>query len=121
MRSVTGAVRVEGMDPAAVVAVARFGAKVEVGEEARVRVRAARRHVERISSGDRAVYGVNTGFGALANTRIAPEAGREVQRALLLSHAAGVGPFVEPEVVRAMMVIRAKTLAMGYSGVRARS
>ena len=77
------------MDPAAVVAVARSGAKVEVGEEARGRVRAARRHVERISSGERAVYGVNTGFGALANTRIAPEAGREVQRSLLLSHAPG--------------------------------
>jgi len=106
------------MDPAAVVAVARLGAKVEVGEEARGRVRAARRHVERISSGDRAVYGVNTGFGALANTRIAPEAGRELQRSLLLSHAAGVGPFVEPEVVRGMMAIRVKTLAAGLSGVR---
>ena len=106
------------MDPAAVVAVARFGTTVEVDEEARGRVRAARRHVERISSGDRAVYGVNTGFGALANTRIAPEAGRELQRSLLLSHAAGVGPFVEPEVVRGMMAIRVKTLAMGLSGVR---
>jgi histidine ammonia-lyase len=106
------------MDPAAVVAVARFGATVEVGEEARGRVRAARRHVEGISSGGRTVYGVSTGFGALANTRIAPEAGRELQRSLLLSHAAGVGPFVEPEVVRAMMAIRVKTLAMGLSGVR---
>ena len=84
------------MDPAAVVAVARFGAKVEVGEEARGRVRAARRHVEGISSGDRAVYGVNTGFGALANTRIAPGARQDLQRSLLLSHAAGVGPFVDP-------------------------
>ena len=106
------------MDPAAVVAVARFGATVEVGEEARGRVRAARRHVEGISSAGRTVYGVSTGFGALANTRIAPEAGRELQRSLLLSHAAGVGPFVEPEVVRAMMAIRVKTLAMGLSGVR---
>ncbi|MDP9440309.1 MAG: aromatic amino acid lyase, partial [Actinomycetota bacterium] len=110
---------VDGMeDPAAVVAVARFGATVEVGDEARGRIRAARRHVERISSGGRAVYGVNTGFGALANTRIAPEAGRELQRSLLLSHAAGVGPFVEPEVVRGMMAVRVKTLAMGLSGVR---
>jgi histidine ammonia-lyase len=106
------------MDPAAVVAVARSGGKVEVGEEARGRVRAARRHVERISSGERVVYGVNTGFGALANTRIAPEAGRELQRSLLLSHAAGVGPFVEPEVVRGMMAVRVKTLAAGHSGVR---
>ena len=118
MRFAARAVGVEGMDPAAVVAVARFGAKVEVGEEARGHVRAARRHVEGISSGDRAVYGVNTGFGALANTPIAPGARQDLQRSLLLSHAAGVGPFVEPEVVRGMMAIRVKTLAMGLSGVR---
>jgi len=111
-------VEVDGMDLAAVVAVARFGATVEVGEEARGRVRAARRHVEGISASGRTVYGVSTGFGALANTRIAPEAGRGLQRALLLSHAAGVGPFVEPEVVRGMMAIRVKTLATGLSGVR---
>ena len=106
------------MDPGSVVAVARRGAAVRLGEEVRVRVRAARRHVERISGGGRAVYGVNTGFGALANTRIRPEAGPELQRSLLRSHAAGVGPFVEPEVVRGMMAIRVKTLAMGLSGVR---
>ena len=106
------------MGPEAVVAVARLGAAVRLGEEERGRVRAARRHVERISGGRRAVYGVNTGFGALANTRIRPEAGRELQRSLLRSHAAGVGPFVEPEVVRGMMAIRVKTLAMGLSGVR---
>jgi histidine ammonia-lyase len=106
------------MGPEAVVAVARLGAAVRLGEEERGRVRAARRHVERISGGRRAVYGVNTGFGALANTRIRPEAGRELQRSLLRSHAAGAGPFVEPEVVRGMMAIRVKTLATGLSGVR---
>ncbi|WP_266096310.1 histidine ammonia-lyase [Rubrobacter tropicus] len=106
------------MDTEAVVAIARRGATVKVDEEARGRVRAARVHVEGITDGGTAVYGVNTGFGALANTRIAPEAGRELQRSLLRSHAAGVGPFIEPEVVRGMMAIRVKTLAMGYSGVR---
>jgi len=64
------------------------------------------------------VYGVTTGFGALVNTRIAADHRLELQRSLLRSHAAGMGRFVEPEVVRAMMAIRAKTLAAGYSGVR---
>lgn len=118
VKSRTGAVRAERMDADSVVAVARGGARVSVGEEARERVRAARRHVERISGEDTAVYGINTGFGALANTRIPPEARRELQHSLLRSHAAGVGAFIEPETVRVMMAIRIKTLAMGYSGVR---
>src|SRR5919205_143176 len=89
-----------------------------MGEEARERVSASRRRVERMIDDASPVYGVTTGFGALANTRIAAEKRLELQRSLLRSHAAGMGPFVEPEVVRAMMAIRAKTLSAGYSGVR---
>jgi len=89
-----------------------------MGDEARERVRASCRHVERIIGDDRPVYGVTTGFGALATTRIPRDERLELQRSLLRSHAAGMGPFVEEEVVRAMMAIRAKTLAAGYSGVR---
>ena len=111
-------IRVGQIDPGSVVAAARHGARLEIGEAERGRVRAARRRVEKISTGERAVYGVNTGFGALANTRIAPDAQTDLQRSLLRSHAAGVGAFVEPEVVRGMMAIRVKTLAMGLSGVR---
>lgn len=118
MKSCPKEVRVRRMDAEAVVAVARRGARVSVGEEDRERIRAARRHVERISGEEQAVYGINTGFGALANTRIAPDARRDLQHSLLRSHAAGVGAFVEPETVRAMMAIRIKTLATGYSGVR---
>jgi histidine ammonia-lyase len=109
---------VENLDPASVVAVARQGARVVMGEEARGLVSASRRRVERMIDDARPVYGVTTGFGALASTRIAAEKRLELQRSLLRSHAAGMGPFVEPEVVRAMMAIRAKTLAAGYSGVR---
>jgi histidine ammonia-lyase len=109
---------VEDLDAPSIVAVARHGARVEMGEEARGRVRTSRGHVENLIEGSRAVYGVTTGFGALANTRIAAEHRLELQKSLLRSHAAGMGPFVETEVVRAMMVIRAKTLAAGYSGVR---
>jgi histidine ammonia-lyase len=100
-----------------VVAVARHGARVSLGAEARDRIAASRRHVEGIIDEERPVYGVTTGFGALATTHIPTPERRELQHSLLRSHAAGMGPFVEPEVVRAMMVIRANTLAMGFSGV----
>jgi histidine ammonia-lyase len=109
---------VENLDPASVVAVARQGARVAMGEEARERVRSCRGRVEIMIEGDRPVYGVTTGFGALANSRITAEKRLELQHSLLRSHAAGMGSFVEPEVVRATMAIRAKTLSAGYSGVR---
>ena len=73
--------------------------------------------VERASSEEPA-YGISTGFGSLAMVRIPAEARAQLQRALVRSHAAGMGPPVEREVVRAMMVLRARTLAMGCSGAR---
>ncbi|HJQ28594.1 MAG TPA: histidine ammonia-lyase, partial [Rubrobacter sp.] len=113
-----GIVHIDHLDPASVVAVARRGAQVAMGGEARERVGASRVLVERMIDDTHAVYGVTTGFGALASTRIPAEKRLELQHSLLRSHASGMGPFVEPEVVRAMMAIRAKTLSAGYSGVR---
>ena len=92
--------------------------RVTLGPAARERVRASRERVEAMVEGHLPVYGVTTGFGALANTRIATHERQNLQSSLLRSHAAGMGNFVEPEVVRAMMTIRARTLATGYSGVR---
>ena len=69
-----------------------------------------------VHSGD-AVYGVTTGFGSLANTRIPAGRTAELQLALVRSHAAGMGEPVEREVVRAMMLLRARSLARGFSGV----
>ena len=74
--------------------------------------------VARIEDRTEPVYGVSTGFGSLANVAIPPDRREELQRALVRSHAAGMGPPVEREVVRAMMLLRARTLAMGYSGAR---
>lgn len=102
--------------------VARAGDKVRVGSTARARIDAARRVVERIQEGGDAapaVYGVNTGFGFLADVRISADEIRNLQRNLIRSHAAGVGaPLPEP-VVRGMMLLRAQVLALGHSGVRA--
>src|SRR5439155_7277684 len=78
----------------------------------------SRARVERAASSRDPVYGVSTGFGALAGTRVAPLRQPELQLALIRSHAAGVGPPIDIEVVRATMLLRARTLAMGMSGVR---
>ncbi len=74
--------------------------------------------VEEVASSESPTYGVSTGFGSLATTPIPAERREELQRALVRSHAAGMGPPVEAEVVRALMLLRARTLAMGYSGAR---
>jgi len=71
-----------------------------------------------LAAGRDAVYGLSTGFGALANVSIEPERRHDLQHALVRSHAAGMGDPVEPEVVRAMMFLRARTLALGFSGAR---
>ncbi len=117
-KSRSNEVWVEDMTPGSVASIARRGARLKIGHDAHDRIEVARRHVERISREKSAVYGINTGFGALANTRIPVDDRRELQHSLLRSHAAGVGDFIEPEIVRAMMAIRVKTLTMGYSGVR---
>jgi histidine ammonia-lyase len=74
--------------------------------------------VARLARSDQPVYGVSTGFGSLANTPIPADRREELQRALVRSHAAGMGEPVEREVVRAMVFLRARSLALGYSGAR---
>ena len=101
-----------------VVAVARHGASVDLGDDARASIDASAAIVEGMAAREEAVYGVSTGFGSLATTFIPADRRAELQRSLIRSHAAGMGPLVEPEVVRAMMLLRARTLSMGYSGVR---
>ncbi len=100
-----------------VVAVARRGEGVRLSETALQRMTASRGIVERLADGDPA-YGVSTGFGALANTAIPPDRRADLQRALIRSHAAGMGLAVDAEVVRAMMFLRTRTLALGASGAR---
>ncbi|MBK5333759.1 MAG: histidine ammonia-lyase [Ilumatobacteraceae bacterium] len=107
-----------GVGASEVVSVARQGANVVLAESAREAIARSAAIVEALAERDDAVYGISTGFGSLATTVIPPERREELQRALIRSHAAGMGPLVEPEVVRAMMLLRARTLAMGFSGVR---
>src|SRR5919201_5316099 len=100
-------------------AVAVDGAGVELSEEARTKIRAARGLVERAAHGVREhTYGVNTGFGRFVSRSIPEELTRELQLRLLRSHACGVGDPYPPEIVRAAMLLRANTLAKGTSGAR---
>src|SRR6266511_2740317 len=103
---------------AEVVAVARGRVPVELGEEGRKRMAGARDVVERAVAGGRRVYGVSTGFGLLANTAVDPGDLEELQRRIVLSHATGTGDPLDVEVVRAMQLLRARTLTQGHSGVR---
>ncbi|NQV05215.1 histidine ammonia-lyase [bacterium] len=108
----------EALSPAQVVAVANRTATVRLDASIADRMAPARRVVERAVAENRVVYGITTGFGALSSTRIEPELVREAQLALLRSHAAGVGAPLGPEMVRAMLLLRARTLSQGNSGVR---
>ncbi|TNY38529.1 histidine ammonia-lyase [Thermomonospora catenispora] len=101
-----------------VVAVAREDAPVVLTEEAIDAIAAARAHVEELAARSTPVYGVSTGFGALATRHIPPELRARLQVNIIRSHAAGSGPEVEREVVRAMMLLRLRTLASGRTGVR---
>ena len=108
-----------GMTIADVVAVARDNARVEIADAALDGMRATRKHIEALAGGETPVYGISTGFGALANRHIAPEDRVQLQKSLVRSHAAGVGAPVEREVVRALMLLRLKTLCSGRTGARA--
>jgi histidine ammonia-lyase len=108
-----------GVAAAEVVAVARRGRTVIVGPEAVAALARSYALAAARISGREAVYGLSTGFGALADRYIAPAQRAALQIGLVRSHAATVGREVETEVVRAMMLLRAATLAKGYSGVRA--
>lgn len=101
-----------------VVAVARGGAAVELSAEAVAAIEASRAAVEKLAASPEPAYGISTGFGALATKHIPVERRAQLQRSLIRSHAAGSGPEVEREVVRALMLLRLSTLATGRTGIR---
>jgi histidine ammonia-lyase len=108
----------EGVAAADVVAVARENAPVVLGSAARAEMERSAAVVAARADADEPAYGISTGFGSLALVRIPASARVALQRSLIRSHAAGMGPAIEREVVRAMMLLRARSLAMGRSGAR---
>ncbi len=103
-----------------IVAVARYGAKVELAASARKAISQSHKWVEDIIDQGEPVYGVNTGFGIFAEQRIPAEDSAKLSRNLILSHAVGTGKPLDDEIVRAAILVRANTLSKGFSGVRAK-
>jgi histidine ammonia-lyase len=101
-----------------VVDVALGAARAELGPDVPARMAASLDVVRAAIGGQAAVYGVNTGFGALADTRVGEQDLAQLQHAIVVSHAAGTGEPLNDETVRAILLLRARTLAAGYSGVR---
>jgi histidine ammonia-lyase len=106
---------------AEVVAVARYGAGVELTVEAKSAIAVSRAVVESLADDVEPHYGISTGFGALATKHIPIAQRALLQQSLIRSHAAGSGPEVEREVVRALMLLRLSTLATGRTGIRPRT
>ncbi len=111
-------VTVGPLSPDEVVAVARHDAPARLSAEARGEIQRSRKVIEELARDTVPHYGVSTGFGALATRHIPVELRAQLQRSLVRSHAAGSGPEVEREVVRALMLLRLSTLATGRTGVR---
>lgn len=107
-----------GVTFADVINVARHDAKVELSQQSIDAINASRKYIQEYAAGGIPVYGVSTGFGALANRHIDVADRAQLQKSLIRSHAAGVGPAVEREVVRALMFLRIRTMASGRTGVR---
>jgi histidine ammonia-lyase len=108
----------DGLTADEVIGVARADARVSITDEATAAMQRAADIVAALDHVEEPVYGVSTGFGSLARVRVPAERRAELQKALVRSHASGMGPPIEREVVRAMMLLRARTLAMGWSGTR---
>jgi histidine ammonia-lyase len=114
------AIQIDGehLDFAQLYRVVFDDAKVELAPQARERMLESRAVIERLIASDRAVYGVNTGFGKMASVRISREQIGELQVNLVRSHACGVGAPLSEHETRAMLLLRANAIAKGFSGVR---
>ncbi len=108
----------DGLTVQDVIDVARGDTRAELGPDVPARMESSRQVVADAIAGDDPVYGVNTGFGALADTRVGEQDLRRLQGAIVMSHAAATGEPLDDPTVRAVLLLRARTLAAGYSGVR---
>ncbi|MFW6147347.1 MAG: histidine ammonia-lyase [Thermodesulfobacteriota bacterium] len=109
---------IDGMSLEDLEAVARKGAQVRLAKESEERLISTRKLVEQWVEQGKTIYGITTGFGALSEVGISREQTKQLQKNILMSHAAGVGPVLDEPTVRAVMTLRIKDLARGHSGIR---
>ncbi len=98
--------------------ISRRHVKLTLDDSAIPDIQASTQVVNDVIAENRTVYGINTGFGLLANTRIAPEDLDELQRSIVLSHAAGIGELMDDKTVKMIMALKVNSLARGFSGIR---
>ena len=98
--------------------ISRRHVKLSLDDSAISAIHASTQVVNDVIAENRTVYGINTGFGLLANTRIAPEDLEELQRSIVLSHAAGIGELMNDKTVKLIMALKVNSLARGFSGIR---
>jgi histidine ammonia-lyase len=98
--------------------ISRRHVKITLDQSAVAGIHASTQVVNDVIAEDRTVYGINTGFGLLANTRIAEEDLEELQRSIVLSHAAGIGQLMDDATVKMVMALKVNSLARGFSGIR---
>src|SRR5687767_7126244 len=108
---------IDNLTTSKAIAVASGEIKASLGREARKKIQACQQYIVDIVNNNKTVYGINTGFGILANTRISAEDTATLQHKLLESHSVGVGDPVSKEIVRLMLVCKIHVLARGFSGV----
>lgn len=101
-----------------VISICNGSLKAELNDEAIQKVNRCRQKVEKMAASNKAVYGVNTGFGPLCDTQISPEETSKLQENLLITHAVGVGDPISKELSKIMMICKVHALCQGYSGIR---
>lgn len=94
------------------------GAPVKISPEAKQRVKRAREHIDAAVREKKVIYGITTGFGAFSNVTISRDQGKQLQKNILMSHAAGVGPPFADEIIRCVLLLMINSKAKGYSGLR---
>ena len=99
------------------LAIARGHKKLQISEKATKSVENSAQIVDDIAFGERTVYGINTGFGPLCDTKISPNDTKELQRKILLSHSVGTGEPISKELSKVMMILKVHALCKGFSGV----
>ena len=109
---------IDHLTVAKVVAIAKGELKAELTEEAIQKIQTCRNKVEIMAASDKAVYGINTGFGPLCDVQISPEETNLLQKNLLITHAVGVGNPIDKELSKIMMICKVHALCQGFSGVR---
>jgi histidine ammonia-lyase len=108
----------QGMTLEDLVNISRQGVKVQLSEGSKKRIEKTRQLIEQLVQEEKSIYGVTTGFGALSDVAISKQDTRQLQKNILMSHAAGVGGALDQEAVRAVLALRIKDLARGHSGIR---